>query len=271
MEIYREVVQSVNVSVPPSSIPTNITVVTHDGVSHKVPLATKVSNGLYSISIPYAAVQFNGDLTLKYNIVVEGKRYEKQQELTVVTPLIDVSKLVDDDAKSTERLVRQIIQGYTGQRFGLYSGPIVIEGSGTGQLKLPYRLVSLDSVSANSIALQTSFLDIKSDGWYLSYKRGYMSSDGGLINSWSKFGRDSKFVVTGKWGYLRVPQPVLEAANLLFDDLSCEESTYVQKYLSSIRYGDTSMEFKDSAFRGTGNSIADKLLDGYRYYNLVVI
>jgi hypothetical protein len=82
---------------------------------------------------------------------------------------------------------------------------------------------------------------------------------------------DYPFNITGKWGYLSVPQSVKEAAKLLANDYACMEVRYRDSYLESIKAADWRLQFSSRAWESTGNARADQLLDEFVLLDWAVV
>lgn len=212
----------------------------------------------------------------------------------------------DEQAIDVEAVVRHVINAHTGQSFGYSEKSITVEGHGESALRLPERLIELTGLSTLTATLNVNRSIIVSDGWYL--KKGWTdsvtvltttdeyftgtdvnnyadeglpgwekTSHGGIIvapgaNSGpTKWADDYPFTITGKWGYISVPQPVREAAKLLVNDYACSEVAYRDRYLESIKAADWRLQFSSSAWRYTGNVRADQLLSQYVLLDWAVV
>lgn len=90
----------------------------------------------------------------------------------------------------------------------------------------------------------------------------------GRPTSWSN---DYPFVITGRWGYETVPEPVKQAAKLLVNDYACQEIAFRDRYLESIKAADWRLQFSTQAWERTGNVRADQLLSDYVLMDWAVI
>lgn len=79
------------------------------------------------------------------------------------------------------------------------------------------------------------------------------------------------FAIKGVWGYENVPNDVLTAADLLYNDYACADAAYRNRFINSMRAGNWRFDLRDDAFAGTGNLTADRLLDKYRIDSMVII
>mgnify|MGYP000639510574 FL=1 len=58
---------------------------------------------------------------------------------------------------------------------------------------------------------------------------------------------------------------------MLMRDYFGKDNIWRARYVNSISFGDTDMQFSKLAFRGTGNFYVDKLLDEFKTTNMAVI
>lgn len=249
----------------------------------------------WSFSIPSV-----GDFTdvQIYDVVTP---YLTKAEVKTIWP-----EATDQQALDVEAVVRHVINAHTGQSFGYSEKSITVEGHGESALRLPERLIELTGLSTLTATLNVNRSIIVSDGWYL--KKGWTDSvtvltttdeyfSGTDVNNYADEGEpgyekpshghiiiapganasptpwrdDYPFTITGKWGYITVPQPVREAAKLLVNDYACSEVAYRDRYLESIKAADWRLQFSSSAWRYTGNVRADQLLSQYVLLDWAVV
>ena len=80
-----------------------------------------------------------------------------------------------------------------------------------------------------------------------------------------------KYVVTGWYGWERVPDNVSEACITLMQQYFEKDRTWKDKYVKNISTFDWKFEFMDSAHKGTGSLYADQLLAPYVTNGMVII
>jgi hypothetical protein len=212
----------------------------------------------------------------------------------------------NEEAFDVEAAVRHVINAHCGQSFGYAVKTITVEGHGESALRLPERLIELTGLATLTATLNTHRSIITSDGWYL--KKGWTDSitpiestdeyfygadvyndaepgepgyekpsHGPIIVAPGTHSRstpwrdDYPFTITGKWGYLNVPQPVKEAAKLLVNDYACSEIAYRDRYLESIKAADWRLQFSSRAWEYTGNVRADHLLSEFVLLDWAVV
>ena len=257
---------------------------------YEVPSVSIETDGRLSFPIPFFLLQSDRKLSVRWIFSyqdVDGQTYEYDNKTTVniATPLLsldEVKKIVDDenmsdeDAAEIERSVRYVIQAHTGQCFGKFVGKKSVTGSGGPTLRLPERLIQLNSVNDNTFWNQ--IFVIRGSGWYLNNRAVGLPSiradwDGIHENPYTSsapigtykhmFLKDQEYVLDGEWGWNNVPIAVQEAARLLINDYACGDSTYRDRFLTSMTAADWRIQFHEGAFTNTGNVRANQLLSEY--------
>lgn len=256
-------------------------------------------------AIPYAVVSSDGQATVQWEYTMEGNVYKRAENFEVVTPLFYKEDLIDADGAfatlsdaqilTLERFVRLIIQSYTGQRFGLEYGTINLRGDGGSVLQSDRRIISLEgqysaypySIINNGYAIETS------RAYRTEYKAGwpaiYHDEDSGLTPwddpvaesyrtgpiispyTFRPFANNITYSVTGMYGWESVPENVKQAALVLAGEFSCNEATWRDRYIKSIRAADWRFDFDSRAYHGTGSASADLLLSEYVVSGMAVI
>lgn len=305
MEIFSQ--QSNSVIIPmPVGFNTVTVRIYKDGVEMFYGNPQSAGTNSITIQIPYALTRHDCTLEMTIDFVVEFVQETKTVVIDVVTPILPIDtvksilkpqapdSVLDSDAKSLERKVRLAVQAFTGQVFGLYEGFVDVYGNGDEFLKSPRRIVQLNSVDYGSVSYSPSSYLVKGDGWYLERAHGYpltikqappeedldvyqnyYQTGGSIVppnaSYFNKFSDKVVYRVYGNFGYFSVPMDVQQAATLLVNDYACKESMYRDRYIANMRAADWRFEYKDAAFLGTGNVIADQLLSKYQRNNLVII
>lgn len=75
-------------------------------------------------------------------------------------------------------------------------------------------------------------------------------------------GHDFAFVLDV--GYKSVPSSIVDATELLIDDLKCGRLDYFQRYVTSYNTDQYRIQFDRRVLEGTGNILVDKILEKYR-------
>lgn len=294
MEIYRNETAQIKLTVPVTAVDGSFVVTATDGsdVLYTFPTVSAVSGG-YQVVLPFSLVdrdrKFTINWTFDYLESSVEKSYTAKTFVEVVTPYVTLDEirdalgtmppLTDPELKRVERRIRGVVDNYTGQNFGKFTGSYRIQAFGEENLQLPARLVNLTAVAG------ANYTDIarygtRGDGWYLGnavdlYSDGSYTSNGVIsypgsyrTNPW----RDNVwYTITGDWGYEDVPTNVKEAMLILIEDAICPDSEYRDRYIDSVKTADYQYMYTSNAFRGTGSVIADQLLEPYRRPALAVI
>lgn len=184
----------------------------------------------------------------------------------------------DEDFDEVERLIRHIIQNYTGQRFGPYvDKSMELNGDGGDSIYLPVRLTSLSGVVNNFGDDITDLCEISpNDPTFIQRSPRFT---GGHIyevkrdimwNSFELFNERNAFTITGNWGWEYVPSEVVEAAKLLIiqgidgDDIQDMRSRGVFR----TELGDFKLFLNQDQWGSTGNNRADTLLSAYVQFGI---
>lgn len=214
--------------------------------------------------------------------VVSTEHYSCYMPVVTSSEFFNENELLEaysDDFAKIERLVRLMIQNYTGQRFGPYVGKtMVVEGDGGDSLELPVRIVALTGVLNNfgdditelvQISPGSPDLLIKNSrfaGAYYHYLNdGYDVKRDIFWDRMNLFSRKYIFTVSGDWGWAYVPQEVSEAAKLLVQEFLGEDdiAEMRRKGVFETQLGDFSLRLNADQWGSTGNTAADNLLGAY--------
>lgn len=251
-------------------------------------LTVTSSAGRHEITVPWSCTEYDATLTIKwYNADSSFVRYSS---VDVVTPVISASVLstilpswTQDDRDDLERAIRHTIQAYTGQAFGKRQEVIRVTATGDQKLKLPYRLITINSVTDvyYSTALDLTQYGVYGDGWFFGHNP---QPDDDAYEPWNvipdttagnvivvpsftylgAFKQDWRYDIDGVWGYDAVPEEVQVAAKILVNDYSANGSAWRDRYVEAISSGDWSMDFNPGAYLGTGNAKVDNLLEPFK-------
>lgn len=265
-----------------------------------------------SVTLPYFQVE--GDLVLTWHVNIPGTGDIVDTETySFVTPYLSLREVkaiwpqaTDAEALQVERIVRYVINSYTGQTFGHRTKSQTVEGHGEFMLKLPQRLITLTGLATLTQVIDPNCAIIVSDGWYIKknwgsvlstntnpslYWSGFwainnaepnepgyeQASHGEVIEAPSTLPKptewkdDYPFTINGDWGYLSVPEAVKQAAALLVNDYACGEVGYRDKYLKAIKAADWDIDFSSRSWEATGNVRADQLLSDFVIWDWALI
>ncbi len=289
MEIYRDTTSTVILEHPVTG-PLTADIYRGDELISANQSVTSTT-GKHSTVLDWNLTAYDGQL----KIVWKKTGFSRTTWEEVVTPIIPLSELAelledvsDDDRYDAESVVRRIIEAYTGQSFGKFTGTEMVNGNDSTQLALPRPLLSFTDMSDDMFVFDVNSFITRGQGWFLAGRPGayWTIKDAppedvlddfnnviyapGTIKK-RDFSYTSVYTITGDWGYETVPYPVIQAARLLISDYACQDSSYRDRYLQSIKAADWRLQFTQAAYDGTGNLKADQLLNDYKLSNLAVI
>jgi hypothetical protein len=240
--------------------------------------------------IPYKVTHLDGEFDAVWTYTLEGDEYTRRETYNVVTPLFVKSELIasdevfasltDEKVEELERLVRKIIEAFTGQTFGFREGSIKVYGNGDNVLLSDQRIISLDAGGYRVVnngygveAISTWPGEIRVDSFEETEE--YVSAVGVITTSAYpniRVWRDNvPYKIFGKFGWQSVPDDVKQAALILAGMFSCDETTWRDRYIKSIRAADWRFDFGSGAYAGTGSLNADQLLAKYIVGRMAVI
>jgi hypothetical protein len=238
-----------------------------------------------TVPIPYKITQMDGPFLVVWNYTIGADTYTRTDEHVVVTPLFNKAELVaddpdfsvldDDQVVRLEGNVRRIIEAYTGQTFGYRVGKVVVWGSGDSILNSPERIIELSTGWAGYRTASGGFTieRIGTGGSNLNIKVPEQEEAAyyGYNFNTTTFGKNRGYVLSGEFGWRSVPTDVKQAALLLAELFSCDESMWRDRYIKSIRAADWRFDFIDGGSDGTGSVMADQLLAKYVVNRMVII
>jgi hypothetical protein len=299
MEIYRNELADIVLKVPVTSSTGTIDVAAYDGSTLLHTFSTVgVVTGGYKVTLPFSLVNKDSEFVVRWNFSYDEdgvtKQYTQDSPVNVVTPYVtadEIAEAIPDistyatpaEITRVERRIRGVIETYTGQTFGRFVGKRQVIGAGESQLKLPERLVSIANIDGANVLQGVNapdFYSARGDGWYLGMSEPTPDGDYVFTNvirdpdsMWNRGGfRDNVvYTIDGVWGYDEVPTGVKEAALIMIEEALCPQAVYRERYLKAISGDGWRYEFVGAAYSGTGNVIADQLLEEYRRTAITVI
>jgi hypothetical protein len=242
--------------------------------------------------IPYSIVHLDGEFQVEWTFTVGSDTYTRRETHNVVTPFFTASTLVasdpdfstlsDSQVINLERMIRQVIEAYCGQKFGYREGTLDLYGNGSAVLNSPYRVISTTSVNGysdgityNTRAINDGYGILRGSPEYEYDSEEDMITDtvigSHLVAETRGFKRGSRYVLQGTFGWPSVPQEVIDAALQLAQWYGCNESTWRERYIASMRSADWRVDFNSQTFSGTGSVVADQLLAKYVVNDMVVL
>lgn len=245
----------------------------------------------YTVSIPWEFTSEDRDFIISWRVkyIQNGatRSYDQTQFVQTVTPILPLVEVAaigkaDDDAEASdlERRVRYAIQSFTGQNFGKYKASMTFRGQDGPVLPLPAPLLGVYStdfpINSFTISQDKFSLYSQSKQWFgikdappeEILDQFYYTNGPILVQQNAGFSRERSYTVIGLWGYYDVPGDVAQAARLLVEDYSSDESLWRERYIESVRSGNWRFETGSGAFSGTGNILVDQILTPYRRLTL---
>lgn len=80
---------------------------------------------------------------------------------------------------------------------------------------------------------------------------------------YSTFRKGSDYTFILDVGYKTIPRSIVDATNMLIDDLKCGKLDYFQRYVTSYNTDQFRIQFDKKMLEGTGNILVDKILSKY--------
>jgi hypothetical protein len=248
-----------------------------------------ISTGTSSpAAIPYKITHLDGEFDVVWTYSLEGDTYTRRDTHNVVTPLFTKDELVaydsmfsaltDEQEVQLELLVRKIIESYTGQSFGYREGSVKSYGNGDSVLLSNQRVISLDAngykITNNGYGIESispfySEIQVDSFEESVQFANGVITPSTVGVNR--IFRNNVLYTITGKFGWPSVPEKVKQAALILANEFSCDENTWRDRYIKSVRAADWRFDFGSGAYTGTGSLNADQLLAEYVVGGLAVV
>lgn len=274
-EIYRNQEYELSVKAPIANAVYSGTV-----TSEGWPTPTQFQNlvpagGHINIPLDFGHSMIDGPINIDITIArSDGAVYNIKDRAQVVTPLFDFSDLPTDqgykeeDWRELERLVRHVVEAYTGQSFGKYRDTrVVSENSNIVSLDVP--MIEFIGVGDRYITHSTTLTppklphEIFNDGYDLKidWSNYHVKTDSMWILSKRPNGCR---LITGYFGYEYVPADVKEAALLIAGMWGCNQAVWRDRYIQTMRSSDWSVTYNDRGFEFTTGSVtADLLLSKY--------
>lgn len=283
MEIYRQIDTVINIALPVyTNRVTAVKVVGTDGVE-VVPTYsgdTNATSGGKVLFVTPPAPSINYDGVARVTIDYDNFGVNTVERFAhVVSPyMLQQDFTYDDDFlnldpikfRKLENMVRNVINAYTGQRFGYYRG----QTSGTwlnGKWVFDQPLITIErfeGADPRVVTYPTIGGDVLNE-YYDPKTDTYLVRN--MYNPWAKPQGPKTAVVTGTFGYEYVPFDVHDAAMHLAEVFGCNESMWRDRYLKSMRASDVQVAYASAAYDGTGSVYADQLLEKYRSSGMVAL
>jgi hypothetical protein len=260
--------------------------------------ATRTGTGVYTITYGQQAsgiyvLNSAGRHRVDFTYTISGTSYTQSQYINVYTPYVDIDTFFTDHPDlendyyekfdKMEKRVRNIINTFCGQSFDYYPNKYIeISGSGKNTLHLPHPISGLTKVTVNVGDQDQTVIHDSTDAtlnniekskephnfqssYYIQFKRSFLDSVQTLIVS-SKFDEGDDYKIEGDFGWKYVPDNIVQAADLLLEDMMNGDSDYRRHGMTTVDMDILKYEVKDSFYESTGNIEADVLLMDYTLF-----
>lgn len=260
--------------------------------------ATRASAGVYTITYGQQAsgiyvLNSAGRYRIDFTYTISGTSYTQSQYINVYTPYADIDTFFADHPDletdyyekfdKMEKRVRNIINTFCGQSFDYYPNKYIeISGSGKNTLHLPYPIATLTKVTVNTGDEDQTVIHDSTDAtinniektkephnfnssYYIQFRRSFLDSVQTLIVA-SKFDEGDDYKIEGDFGWRYVPDNVVQAADLLLEDMMNGDSDYRRHGMKTVDMDILKYETRDSFYESTGNIDADVLLMDYTLF-----
>ncbi len=259
--------------------------------------------GEYELLLPANVTDSERILKVEWEYQIGQEFFNSIEYVYVTVPYITVDEIIlelgfspypegpnyqpFEKVHSAARTARMIINSYLGYSLTKNNNPVVAYGSDTDVLMLPHRILEFKKLYENDKLVIDIDADINNFGYDLEITetnnalRIIGSTIGDDIQeseeysvigiTTAKFKEGNRYKVEGTFGYQVIPLEVKQAMLLIVNDLLCNDSIWRSKYVKKMDTGQMSVEISSLAFNGTGNAIADTLLQPFKMIQLVII
>jgi hypothetical protein len=265
-------------------------------------LAKKELNdeGHYSFEIRDDYLQIDRDIKAVWSYSYLGNTMSSIDTYSVVTPYLSISDTYTKlhlgreegdqnymplyEVQQAEKFARFMIENYTGMSFGKHDKTITAYGQDADVLFLGEKVISISSLKENGNLVIDNNTSTNNFGYPIQVTETGFSirivstddiNEGGKMDivypMKGTFYNGYRYELNGIFGWKFVPEKVQTAALMLMKDYFGKDNIWRARYVNSVSFGDTDMQFSKLAFRGTGNFYVDKLLDEYKSTNMAVI
>lgn len=218
-----------------------------------------LSSGQYHIRWVYIQ---SGDSFVVDKYIEVYQPYITSSEFFDIYPELEASW--DDKFDSLERMIRNKINTYCGQKFDFYGNKTqIFDGNNQRTLEVGMRLANIDRVIVYPEMNITNDVTIANN----SHRFIYLRDRENIV----KFGCNQEFEITGDWGWEQVPVNVTQAAEILLTEHMDESSSIKTHGVKSMMMDSESITFSDSVADSTGNIDADVLLLDYTIFIIGVV
>lgn len=258
--------------------------------------------GRYYVMISGAISAYDRTLKVTWQYDLDGITITGDEFTVISTPYAEIGEIIDElglgtepqdlnyypyaKLRAAERLARFQIDNYTGRTFGQRLGAQVVYGNNSDTLIFTEAMTAFTKIEQDDAVIYDSTIPFNA----LAYNIVLTETGQGvrLTNTgdsdvsilpptatWTTtkphFINGSRYKIYGTLGYSFVPVQVKQAAMLLVNDHLFNDSLWRERYISEFNTGQMQVKLRDTAFTGTGNLLADDLLDQFKITGIVVI
>lgn len=258
--------------------------------------------GRYYVSITSSITNIDRTLRVEWTYSISSSVVNGYEYTLISTPYAEIGEIIDElglgteptdlnfypygKLRSCERIARLQIDNYTGRNFGQRESAQVVYGNGSDTLLFTETMTDLTRIEQDDVVIYDSITGYNALGYNIVITEtgqgvritNIGDSEGSLIAPSAQwyapgphFVNGSRYKIYGTTGYKYVPMPVKQAALLLINDNLFNDVLWRQKYISEFNTGQMQVKLRDTAFTGTGNLLADELLDPFKITGIVVI
>jgi len=183
-----------------------------------------------------------------------------------------------------ERQARMFINSKIDEKIRFQYKNVSVSGEDTDVLYIGERTHSFDKITKDDQVIYDYFDDINLLSYALEISKSKLqlkpivpehNIDEGkamsAIYDPGFFEKGSVYNIRGEFGWSEIPEQIREAIIILVDDMRCNDWSYRNKGLKSVKNDSFAIEFADSAFSGTGNLLVDSLISEFKSWRFFSI
>ena len=305
-KIYLTTYGTDGLATQPDSAPTVSIIDAETGSSVVSGNATLISVddvGEYYYQLPTSATAYDRILKITWQYTISSKTTSIDEYLYVTTPYATVDEIIselgyssntsDDNyfpyekIVSAERVARMMINTELGYAMTKKSKTITAYGSGADVLLLPERIISFTKIAENDEVVIDTSINYNIFGFNVELTETNQAlrivppSPGDNIDeqenidytglTHGRFRNDYRYEITGIFGWTYIPSEIKQAIFLLVNDLLCNDSIWRSRYIKKINSTQMSVELSSLSYMGTGNALADSLIQKFKMIQAVII
>lgn len=247
-------------------------------------VATSASNKSATFVFPDTYLTYSGTLLADFYDPSDDIAYSTGIE--ILKPYCDITSvktrlnLNTTAAIQAEKVARKLIEAETGTSFQLVRKEKDLVGMGLDYLPIKEKIQKLYYVWENEILVH-DYQDPNLQAYKISVDGTSIVSTDTPVNKmeyrfvWrdryldKDFAEGYDYLIDGDFGYKFIPEDIVEACELLVQDITSNDMRYINRYIEQFDNREFSIKFsKNAGSSGTGNLIADKIL--LKYKNSIV-